>query len=113
MAKKVAKRHLGFYTLKIKTPDGKVFGKTNLDTESWCDLYFINLPALLEKNKDTLTLESAESILKKYKQLYTKYKAFSTYTDSWDNKWTGKLGMITDKKLLQYLTNKISKILND
>jgi hypothetical protein len=120
MAKKVAvtkkvkaKRHLGYYILKIKSPDGKAFGKTDLNTESWCDLYFINLENLLMKNKDTLTLDSAETILDKYNQIYTKYKAFSTYVDSWDNKWHGKLGMVSEKKRLEYLKDKISKILNN
>lgn len=120
MAKKVAvtkrvkaKRHLGYYILKIKTPDGKAFGKTDLDTNSWCDLYFMNLPALLLKNKDSLTMDSAETILKKYNQIYTKYKAFSTYVDSWDNKWTGKLGMVSEKKRLEYLKTKIQELLND
>jgi hypothetical protein len=105
-------RSPGVFNIRILGPDGKVRGKNGMDKTQVFDFYFVgldkNLQGLREKFgniNDTF----AESILEKYKTIYSKYKFKYQYVDSYGHLWEGKCAKPSDKWALEYLKKKINE----
>ena len=106
------KRTPGYFNIKILGPDGKVRGKSGMDKTQAFDFYFVGLDKNLNSLKEkfgNIDETFAQSILDKYKQIYSKYKFKNQYIDSYGHLWEGEVASLPDKWALEYLKKKINE----
>lgn len=103
LVSKLDKRIKPTYQIGIVFPDGKRIVKSNLNLDQLFDAYFANLDNNLAKRD--YSLEDAQEIYDKYKELYKSCKIQINYIDSWEHKW--KNSWPKEDKFINYIKEKI------
>lgn len=94
------KKQPGFFTIYVKKDSEIKLVATNLNTESFFDIYFTNLI------KNITVDTTKEQVLDKYTTIWENKGIYVTYTDSWGHVWKNQ--MPSKKKFEEYL-NKFIK----
>lgn len=89
------KKQPGFFTIYIKKDSELKLVATNLNTESFLDLYFTNLVKNITLNT------TKEQVLTKYNEIWKSKGIYIVYTDSWGHKWENQIP--SNKKFDEYL----------
>ena len=86
-------------------PDGKKISKPKCTLNEIFNTYFLNLEKYLNKGL------SAEELLDKYKETFTKgnIKIQINYIDSWGHLWKGRVAWPRESKFIEYLNKRLNE----
>ncbi len=93
------------WQIGILFPNGQKIAKPKCTLNEIFNTYFINLDKYLSKGL------SAEELLEKYKDTFTKgnIKIQINYIDSWGHTWKGKVAWPRESKFIEYLNKRINE----